>query len=88
VPGSGLGPNCFPALGSDPGLLNRGTPVTAAAANPEKINVYTFFLLTGAWLEAAQEIDKETTKDGTRTRATLRRRNSENSEIALLFPPL
>jgi hypothetical protein len=55
VPGSGLGPNCFPALGSDPGLLNRGTQVTAAAANLEKIKVYTFFLLTGAWLEAAQD---------------------------------
>ena len=41
MPGSGLGSNCFPALGSDPGLLNRGTPVTVAAANLEKIKVYT-----------------------------------------------
>jgi hypothetical protein len=39
-------------------------------SNPDKIKVYTFFWLTGAWLEAAQEIDKETTKDGKRKRAT------------------
>jgi len=32
--------------------------VTAAAANPEKIKVYTFSCLMGAWLEAAEEMDK------------------------------
>lgn len=32
-------------------------------SNPTNIKVYTFFWLTGKWLEAAQEIAKETTRD-------------------------
>jgi len=39
-------------------------------SNPKNIKVYTFFWLTGKWLEAAQEIAEETTKEGKRKRAT------------------
>ena len=55
-------------------------------SNPDKIKVYTFFWLTGAWLEAAQEIDKEITKDGKRKRATSIRLDKPSPALYIVLP--
>jgi hypothetical protein len=55
-------------------------------SNPDKIKVYTFFWLTGAWLEAVQEIDKEATKDGKRKRASSIRLDKPSPVLYIVLP--